>query len=163
MAPLPREASWTTLVGVGALVARDDRVLLVRQRRSYGVHWEVPSGYYEPGESLEQAAAREVLEETGVRVEIGPLLCTLVWERESDRRRNVLVFFRGEAEGRPEPRPQVEEDIEAAAFVDPTTLTDVHPLEQPVLRGWAAGESGFHLHATVIVRADGTQEYRIRR
>ena len=154
--------SWTTLVGVGALVARDERVLLVRQRRSYGVHWELPGGYYEPGESLEQAAAREVLEETAVHVEIGPLVCTLVWERESDRRRNVLAFFRGEADGDSEPRPQVEEDIEAAAFVDPATLADVHPLERPVLDRWAAGESGFHLHATVSVRADGTQDYRFR-
>jgi ADP-ribose pyrophosphatase YjhB (NUDIX family) len=152
--------SWTTLVGVGALIARGDLVLLVRQRRAYGVHWEVPSGYYEAGESLEEAAAREVLEETAMHVAVGPLVCTLVWEREHDRRRNVLAFFSAEPQGGGEPRPQLEEDIDAAAFLDPATLTDLHPLDEPVLRRWSAGERGFHLHVTVIVRADGTQDYR---
>ncbi|MBD0330050.1 MAG: NUDIX hydrolase [Thermoleophilia bacterium] len=135
---------------------------MVRQRRAYGVHWELPGGYHEPGESLEETAAREVLEETAVDAAIGPLLCTLVWEREHDRRRNVLAFFRGEAEVVASPRPQLEEDIEAAAFVDPTTVPDVHPLELPVLRRWAAGESGFHLYADVLVRPEGTQAYRFR-
>jgi 8-oxo-dGTP diphosphatase len=153
---------WTTFVGVGALVTLDGRVLMVRQRRAYGVHWELPGGYYEPGESLEGTAAREVLEETAVHAAIGPLLCTLVWEREHDRRRNVLAFFRGEAEAGSAPRPQTEEDIEAAAFVDPWTVPDLHPLEVPLLRRWAAGETAFHLRTDVLVRPDGTQAYRMR-
>jgi 8-oxo-dGTP pyrophosphatase MutT (NUDIX family) len=57
------------------------------------VHWEFPSGYYEPGESFEETAEREVLEETGVAVEIEELLCTMTWERTHDHRRNLLAFF----------------------------------------------------------------------
>jgi ADP-ribose pyrophosphatase YjhB (NUDIX family) len=57
---------WTTLTGTGGLVVMDGRLLMVRQRRPYGVFWEMPSGFHEPGESLEQTTAREVLEETGV-------------------------------------------------------------------------------------------------
>ena len=81
---------WTTLTGAGALVVDDRRMLLVQQRRPYGVHWEFPSGYYESGESFDQTAAREVLEETAVPVEIRDLLCTMVWERTNDRRQAVL-------------------------------------------------------------------------
>jgi ADP-ribose pyrophosphatase YjhB (NUDIX family) len=81
------------LTGVGGLVVCDDLLLMIRQRRPYGVHWEFPSGYYEPGESLEEATAREVLEETAIAVEVGEFVCTMVWEREHDRRRNVLAFF----------------------------------------------------------------------
>ena len=81
---------WTTLTATGGLVVMDRRLLMIRQRRPYGVFWEMPSGYHEPGESLEQTTAREVLEETGVAVEVGPMVCTLVWERESDRRRNLI-------------------------------------------------------------------------
>ena len=158
--------SWTTLTGAGALVVQDGRLLMIRQRRAYGVHWEVPSGYYEPGESLEQAAAREVLEETAVAVEIGDLVCTLVWEREHDRRRNLLAFFVGTSvDPAPRPRPQSEEDIEDARFVDPSELppSEIHPLERPILeRWWTSREYGFHLRADVSVESDGSQSYAFR-
>jgi ADP-ribose pyrophosphatase YjhB (NUDIX family) len=155
---------WTTLTAAVAIVVLDGRVLMVRQQRAYGVHWELPGGYVEPGETLEQTAAREVLEETGVMVEVGSMVGTLVWERESDRRRNIIAWFQADpVDADPRPRPQVEEDISAAEFVDPAALTGVHPLEQPVLeRWWRGGESGFHVHADVLVRPDGSQEYRLR-
>jgi 8-oxo-dGTP pyrophosphatase MutT (NUDIX family) len=155
---------WTTLTATGGLVVRDGRLLMVRQRRAYGVFWEMPAGYNEPGESLEEAAAREVLEETGVEVDIGPMVCTLVWERESDERRNLIVWFRADpVHVDTEPRPQEDEGISAAAFVDPETLEGIHPLEQAVLdRWWKGGETTFHVHADVLVRPDGSQDYRFR-
>ena len=39
--------------------------------------WSVPGGRVEPGESHETATAREVLEETGLRVVVGPLVGTV--------------------------------------------------------------------------------------
>ena len=158
---------WTTLTGAGALVVDDGRMLLVKQRRPYGVHWEFPSGYYQPGESFEETAAREVLEETGVTVEIGDLLCTMLWERTHDRRRNVLTFFLANPTGRSvTPRPQVEEEIEEAAFLDPRALDDgeLHPLDVVVLDHWAArGTQPFHVHVDISVNPDGTQGYAVRR
>ena len=157
---------WTTLTGVGALVVRDDRLLMIKQRRAYGVHWELPSGYYETGESFEEAAAREVLEETGVAVEVGALVCTLVWEREHDRRRNLLAFFEATPrDAAQEPRPQIEEDIDDARYVDPTAIDDgvIHPLEARILDRWRGGGAlGFHLHAEVSVQSDGPQAYVFR-
>jgi 8-oxo-dGTP diphosphatase len=156
--------AWTTLTAAGGLVARDGKLLMVRQRRAYGVFWEMPSGYHEPGESLEQTAGREVLEETGIVVELGSLVCTLLWERESDQRRNLIAWFRADpVEDDAQPRPLVEEDIDAAEFVDPSALDGVHPLLRPVLdRWWIDGDASFHLHAHVLVRPDGTQDYRFR-
>jgi 8-oxo-dGTP pyrophosphatase MutT (NUDIX family) len=158
--------TWTTLTGSGAIVALDGRVLLVRQRRPYGVHWEFPSGYYEPGESFEETAAREALEETGLAVDVVDLVCTMVWERTHDRRRNLLAYFVASArDPAAEPRPQVEEDIDDAAFLDPTALGagELHPLHAAIVeRWWKTRESGFHLHADVTVNADGTQSYRFR-
>jgi diadenosine hexaphosphate hydrolase (ATP-forming) len=57
--------------GAGGVVrnARGD-VLLIRYPRSRGGTWTFPKGHVEPGETLEQTAVREVLEEGGVRVEI---------------------------------------------------------------------------------------------
>lgn len=58
-------------VGVGGVVIQDGRVLLVRY--AYGSRqgrWTLPGGYAEQGERLDQAALREVLEETGLQAAI---------------------------------------------------------------------------------------------
>jgi ADP-ribose pyrophosphatase YjhB (NUDIX family) len=155
---------WTTLTGAGALVVADERVLMVRQQRAYGVHWELPSGYYEGGESLEQTAAREVLEETGIAVEVGQLACTMVWERRHDLRRNVLAYIAAAPlERGAELHPQLEQGIDAAAYLDPLAVDDLHPLHGAVLeRWWPARSSDFHVHADVSVAADGMQTYAFR-
>lgn len=56
-------------VGVGVLVLRDGRLLLLRRAGSHGAGtWSTPGGHLDPGESPEQCAIREVEEETGVRL-----------------------------------------------------------------------------------------------
>jgi ADP-ribose pyrophosphatase YjhB (NUDIX family) len=47
--------------------------LLLMQRSDNG-HWGLPGGYVEPGESVVEAAQREVYEETGVRIRVGRLI-----------------------------------------------------------------------------------------
>jgi mutator protein MutT len=62
-----------------ALVFRDGK-LLITQRYSdahLGGLWEFPGGKREPGESFEACLARELVEELGVQVEVGPLIETL--------------------------------------------------------------------------------------
>ncbi len=68
----PRSYPAAPVPAVGALVVHDGAVLLVRRGRapSRGV-WAVPGGRVELGETLAEAAEREVCEETGVRVRAG--------------------------------------------------------------------------------------------
>ena len=136
---------------------------MIKQHRPYGAHWELPSGYYEPGESLEEAAMREVLEETGIAVEVVAMVCTLVWEREHDHRRNILAFFEGvPVDPGQLPRPQVEEGIEDARWLDPFAFDDgeIHGLELPIIQRWRdEGATGFHLYIDVTVHPDSTQSY----
>ncbi len=58
----------------GAVIFRreknDKKILLIRNRRS--AHWGFPKGHIEPGETKEETAIREVLEETGLNVSIVP-------------------------------------------------------------------------------------------
>ena len=56
-------------VGVAALVRRDGRLLLLRRQGSHGAgSWSTPGGHLEFGESPEDCARRECLEETGVHM-----------------------------------------------------------------------------------------------
>jgi 8-oxo-dGTP diphosphatase len=58
----------------GIVLDGDGRLLLVlRGRAPSAGTWSVPGGRVEAGESDPEATAREVLEETGVRVEVGRL------------------------------------------------------------------------------------------
>jgi 8-oxo-dGTP diphosphatase len=78
------------MVGVGAVILRDDQVLLVQRGREpgYGL-WSLPGGLVELGESLHDAVRREVREEAGLDVEVGDVVAVL------DR---VILDARGQIE-----------------------------------------------------------------
>src|SRR5258708_37630852 len=63
------------VVGVGAVVVTGGRVVLVKRgHEPLAGEWNLPGGGVELGETLEAACAREVLEETGLVVEIGAMI-----------------------------------------------------------------------------------------
>jgi mutator protein MutT len=110
-------------LAVGAVVLREDgAVLLVRRARPPAVgSWTLPGGKVEDGETAEAAIAREVLEETGLRVDVGPILETLVLEREGFAYRIVDYACRTSDET----EPVAADDVSAARWVLPDEWPDL--------------------------------------
>ncbi len=79
--------------GVHVVCERDGRVLLMRRSGTgfFDGLYSLPGGHVEPGESVFEAAERELREETGLRVDVGGLTWMGVVHRLSDT--NRIDFF----------------------------------------------------------------------
>lgn len=79
------------MVQAGGIIVWRDRVVLRRTARG---EWVFPKGWIDPGETAEQAAAREVREETGVRAEIVRLAGSAPYEADGEIRNVVYYLMR---------------------------------------------------------------------
>lgn len=88
-------------VGSGCLVVDDaGRYLLVRETKAIARgRWSLPAGKLEPGESIVDAAMREVLEETGLTVEVRGLLGVFHCALTSENSYGVNFVFEARAVG----------------------------------------------------------------
>ncbi len=80
---------------VAAIIEREGRILICRRSRnqSHALKWEFPGGKVEAGESLQQALARELEEELGVRGAIGTEMTRYEF-CYPEKKPILLVFFR---------------------------------------------------------------------
>lgn len=111
----PREYPAAPVVAVGVVLLDGDRVLLIERGRPPNAgKWTVPGGGVETGESMREAAARELFEETGLAARIGPIVEVLerIVTDEDGRVRYhyVIVDFLGT-----EPSGQLAATSDAAA------------------------------------------------
>ena len=76
------------MVGVGVVVLKGDDVLLIQRAKPPKIgEWSLPGGLQELGETAVEAARREVLEETGVAIRVGPLIDVFdIIRHDADRR-----------------------------------------------------------------------------
>jgi mutator protein MutT len=111
-------------VGVGAVIVQDGKVLLVKRKHEpLAGRWSLPGGAVEVGETLEGCLVREMLEETGLEISVGPVIEVL--DRIShDEDGRVLYHFvlvdylcwpTGGA-------LSADSDVAEAVFVDPRDL-----------------------------------------
>lgn len=114
-------------VGVGAITFKDGKVLLVKRgiEPSRGL-WAIPGGTLKLGETLQECAAREILEETGITINVGDCVYVFDFIERDDQRKikfhYVIVDFAadylsGEAKG--------ADDAEEARWFSPEDLEAV--------------------------------------
>ena len=119
------------VLGVSTLVRRDGAVLLVKRRRPpLEGYWALPGGHVESGEKVAEAAAREVLEETGVTIDgLRQIALNEIITRDTDgsiASHHVLVVFRGDyrtgeavaGDDAAEARWVAEADIDGLKIID---------------------------------------------
>ncbi len=112
-------------LGVGGAVVLDDRLLFVRRasRRGRG-NWQVPGGYVEREETIEEAVRREVAEEAGVQAEaLGVVGLRNRYDPDTGNSMYVVMLMRPLSG---DPRPDNHEVDRAEYF----TLEEIQSLSQ---------------------------------
>ena len=121
-------------VAAGVLVVHEGKLILQRRTIDPGRgRWSFPSGYVERGEQVEDAAAREVFEETGIQVRLTHLLGVY------SQRNNmvVLAVYVGEPVGG---TLTTCEENDAVAFFAPGDLPELaFPHDERIIAAWHAG------------------------
>lgn len=75
-----------TILTVKAVIVREEREVLLLKRTKDVKNpnkWDLPGGHLEKGETLEESIKREILEETGLEVEVGEILKTTEFSKDS--------------------------------------------------------------------------------
>jgi len=123
------------------------RQLLLMQR-SDNAHWGLPGGYVELGESVAEAAVREVFEETGVRVAIGRLVgvysdpASMVIEYAGERRVHAVnLCFEAEPVGATGAPTTPDEALASGYFALDALPEPLVPIHRVRIEDAAAGES----------------------
>jgi ADP-ribose pyrophosphatase YjhB (NUDIX family) len=111
------------IVGVGAVVWKDDRLLLIRRGRNPRKgSWSLPGGRQELGETVNQAAAREIREETGIEIRILDTLAVIdLIDRDGDAIAHHYTVIDVQAEW-VAGEARAGDDAEAVAWVRPDQL-----------------------------------------
>lgn len=100
--------------------SEEGSVLLIRRASDpYEGQWALPGGFVEVGETLEEAAAREAEEETGLKVEIVRLVGVYSAPDRDPRGHNVSCAYLARVR---EGELSAASDAAEASFLDPSTV-----------------------------------------
>ncbi|MFK7934056.1 MAG: NUDIX hydrolase [Saprospiraceae bacterium] len=118
----------------GGVVFNEKKEALLIYRRDF---WDLPKGKIDPGETPEEAAVREVQEETGVQnIDLGDFiqLTYHTYRTKKDNRILKKTYWYKMTTTDKDLTPQTEEDIEQAVWEDPKAFLDEKPKVYATIR-----------------------------
>lgn len=147
-------------IGVGALVVKDDKILLVRRAQEPGKgNWTNPGGYIEQLEPIHETIQREVKEESGIEA----VVKSVVALRDQPRSiHNIYIAFEMEYVGG-EPAPDHVE-VDAAGFF---SLQEMETMNVAGFTRWLVDvafhrrSQGLTIDETPVVPLNGYGLYRV--
>ncbi len=86
---------------VDLIIEVDEQIVLIR-RKNPPLGWALPGGFVDYGESLEEAAVREALEETGLKVELTCQFYTYSSPDRDPRFHTITTVYIAKAQGNPQ-------------------------------------------------------------
>lgn len=110
-------------VGVGVLLVRNEKLLLVKRKYNPDAgYWSIPGGHLDLGERVEDAAEREALEETGFNVKITSLagiINKIMYDKSGKVEYHYVLinYFVKQIEGNQDQLPKAQDDALEARFV----------------------------------------------
>ena len=119
-------------VGIGGVIVHDGRVVLVKRRfEPLAGQWSIPGGAVEAGETLEACVVREMNEETGFVVEVGPVVEVLDRITRDDEGRILYHFVLIDYLCRPVGGElRAGSDVAEAALAEPSELAQYELTEK---------------------------------
>jgi 8-oxo-dGTP pyrophosphatase MutT (NUDIX family) len=111
---------------VAALVARDERFLVVEEDTPQGLRINQPAGHLEAGESLAAGAVRETLEETGYRITPTALVGIYRWQSPESGATFIRFAFAADIDAHERDRP-LDEGIVRALWLSYDELLASRP------------------------------------
>jgi 8-oxo-dGTP diphosphatase len=135
----PRPAVPALRFVAAALIVRDSEVLIGQRRANQpmALLWEFPGGKIEPGESAQQALARELDEELGIKATVGPKVIQIRHNYRHGGAVDLQFFSVREFEG--EIQNQIYEQVRWVKLADLTTY-EFLAADRNLIRDLAAGK-----------------------
>jgi mutator protein MutT len=127
-------------IGVGGIVFNNQQQVLLIQRNQPPASglWSIPGGKLEAGESLAEACQREVLEETGLEVQISSLVAVV--ERRAEGFHYVIIDYLAILKNQEAQLPIAQSDVAEAKWVGVDEVSEyalVEGLEEIIFRTYA--------------------------